>query len=223
LILRQLGLTLSAFTIPQYALFVTLHHTCRTLIIVKNYTGDVLQFGLARVRLHPCTFLLSPALTTISYRSAGQLPTSARTRSACSSSVRLRPSFLPYRFLAHRLSPTGDDVSVPRSQGKLTGRRGLAATTIVYKIAGALAAKGANIDEVEHIAKIVASNSGTFGVGLEHCHVPGTGQGEDHLKGDEMEIGMGEHRLGDLSGATSLILYCGADEILHRHSQRTRN
>lgn len=63
---------------------------------------------------------------------------------------------------------------------------------MVYKIAGALAAKGASIDEVEHIAKIVAGNSGTFGVGLEHCHVPGTEQGEDYLKEDEMEVGMGE-------------------------------
>lgn len=92
-----------------------------------------------------------------------------------------------------RLLVVGDDVSVPRSQGKLTGRRGLAATTIVYKVAGALAAQGASLDEVEHIAKLVAERSGTMGIGLEHCHVPGTEASEDDYLGkEEVEIGMGE-------------------------------
>ncbi|ORY73441.1 Dak1 domain-domain-containing protein [Leucosporidium creatinivorum] len=131
-----------------------LSFTKGTLIIVKNYTGDVLQFGLAKERW---------AATHLGEDSV-------------------------------RLLVVGDDVSVPRSQGKLTGRRGLAATTIVYKIAGALAAKGASLDEVEHIAKIVANNAGTFGIGLEHCHVPGTEQSaEDYLKADEIEVGMGIH------------------------------
>lgn len=152
-----------------------------------------MQFGLARVSLSVLcrTLLHYSELTFISYRSVGPLPISARTRCACSSSVRPHPSCFSAPFPAHKLSPTGDDVSVPRSQGKLTGRRGLAATTVVYKIAGALAAKGASLDEVEHIAKIIASNSGTFGVGLEHCHVPGTEQGEDYLNEDEIEVGMG--------------------------------
>jgi hypothetical protein len=34
------------------------------------------------------------------------------------------------------------DVSVGKEQGKLAGRRGLAGTVLVYKIAGALAAQG---------------------------------------------------------------------------------
>ena len=38
------------------------------------------------------------------------------------------------------LLPT--DVSVGKEQGKLAGRRGLAGTVLVYKIAGALAAQG---------------------------------------------------------------------------------
>lgn len=33
----------------------------------------------------------------------------------------------------------GDDVAVPRSQGALTGRRGLAATVLVYKVSLKLA------------------------------------------------------------------------------------
>lgn len=49
--------------------------------------------------------------------------------------------------------------------------RGLAGTVLVYKIAGALARRGANLDEVYDIAATVAKNLGTVGVGLDHCHV----------------------------------------------------
>ncbi|GAA6039026.1 hypothetical protein JCM8097_000159 [Rhodosporidiobolus ruineniae] len=123
------------------------------LIVVKNYTGDVLQFGLAKERWS-ATHLESDTV---------------------------------------RMVIVGDDVSVPCSQGVLTGRRGLTGTVLVYKLAGALAAQGASLDEVEHVAKIVAESCGTIGMGLEHCHVPGTEKAEAHLKDDEAEIGMGIH------------------------------
>ena len=81
---------------------------------------------------------------------------------------------------------------------------------LVYKIAGALADHGASLDEVYHAAEWVASNMGTIGVGLDHCHVcfhlwtksyarvnhkqvPGTAPGSSHLKESEIEIGMGIH------------------------------
>jgi Dak1 domain len=48
---------------------------------------------------------------------------------------------------------------------------GLAGTVLVYKIAGALAQRGGSLDQVEALAKFVAKNIATFGVGLEHCHV----------------------------------------------------
>ncbi|KAL8286260.1 hypothetical protein RQP46_004748 [Phenoliferia psychrophenolica] len=121
-----------------------------TLMVVKCYTGDVLQFGLARERW-----------------SASHTDDSVR------------------------MVIVGDDVAVPRSQGVLTGRRGLAGTVLVYKVAGALAASGASLDEVEHLAQIVASRTGTIGVGLDHCHVPGTAASESYLGADEVEIGMG--------------------------------
>ena len=41
-----------------------------------------------------------------------------------------------------RMVVVGEDVAVGREQGGIVGRRGLAATVLVYKIAGALAAKG---------------------------------------------------------------------------------
>ncbi|KAK4058105.1 hypothetical protein OIO90_000844 [Microbotryomycetes sp. JL221] len=124
-----------------------------TLIVTKNYTGDVLQFGLAKERW------------TATHLGQDNV----------------------------RMLVVGDDVAVSRDQGKLTGRRGLAATTIVYKVAGALANQQASIDEVEHVAKLVAHRSGTIGFGLEHCHVPGTDAGEAYLKDNELEIGMGIH------------------------------
>ncbi|GAA5995180.1 uncharacterized protein JCM10292_004583 [Rhodotorula paludigena] len=124
-----------------------------TLIVVKNYTGDVLQFGLAKERW---------AATHLNDNSV-------------------------------RMVVVGDDVAVPRSQGALTGRRGLAGTVLTYKLAGALGAQGGSIDELEHVAKIVAERCGTIGMGLEHCHVPGTEKGEAYLKDDEAEIGMGIH------------------------------
>ena len=63
----------------------------------------------------------------------------------------------------------GDDVSVGREAGALVGRRGLAATVLVYKIAGALAAQGESLDNVERVAKHVAEHSGTIGVSFAHC------------------------------------------------------
>lgn len=124
------------------------------VIIVKNYTGDILNFGLAREQY------------------AAQHPEKADR----------------VRFVV-----VADDVAVGRSQGKIVGRRGLAGTCLVYKIAGAHAKRGASLNEVYDIAEWVSSRVGTIGVGLEHCHVPGTAAGESHLKPSEIEIGMGIH------------------------------
>lgn len=41
----------------------------------------------------------------------------------------------------------------------------------MYKIAGALAARGGSLEEVHAIAEHISSHLGTIGVGLEHCHV----------------------------------------------------
>lgn len=64
---------------------------------------------------------------------------------------------------------------------------------LVYKVAGALAKRGGSLNEVYNIAEYVSAHLGTVGVGLEHCHVPGTAAGESHLKDNEIEIGMGIH------------------------------
>lgn len=60
---------------------------------------------------------------------------------------------------------------------------------LVYKIAGALAQQGGSLDEVETMANLIAENSATYGVGLEHCHVPGTEASKSPLSPDELELG----------------------------------
>ncbi|KAG8873587.1 Dihydroxyacetone kinase 2 [Tulasnella sp. 331] len=123
-----------------------------TLLVVKNYTGDVLNFGLA----------------------------SEQTKASGSN-------------IDVRVVIVGDDVSVGRTQGGIVGRRGLAGTVLVYKVAAALARSGMSLAVVEEAAKQVANNVATVGVGLEHCHVPGIGLSEDRLAADEVELGMGLH------------------------------
>ncbi|KAK0466143.1 dihydroxyacetone kinase [Desarmillaria tabescens] len=120
----------------------------------RNYTGDVLNFGLAKEQYAA---------------EHGKKPNQVK-------------------FLV-----VGDDVAVGKTQGDIVGRRGLAGVVLVYKIAGALAAQGGSLDEVYSIAQYVSSRIGTIGVGLEHCHVPGTATGETHLSADEIEIGLGIH------------------------------
>ncbi|KAG6840249.1 hypothetical protein C0991_007942 [Blastosporella zonata] len=123
-------------------------------MLALNYTGDVLNFGLAKEQyaaLHP-------------------------------------DKAEKVKFVI-----VGDDVAVGKTQGSIVGRRGLAGTVLVYKIAGALAYRGASLDEVYDIAQWVAANIATIGVGLDHCHVPGTAPASSHLQGSEIEIGMGIH------------------------------
>ncbi|KAI0150300.1 Dak1 domain-containing protein [Xylariaceae sp. FL1272] len=64
----------------------------------------------------------------------------------------------------------------------------------VHKIAGALAAQGASLDQVYKVAKLTADNLISVGASLEHVHVPGrVALEEGSLGADEVEIGMGIH------------------------------
>ncbi|OAG08608.1 dihydroxyacetone kinase [Paraphaeosphaeria sporulosa] len=122
------------------------------LVVVMNYTGDVLNFGMAVEK--------------------------ARSRGVEVDMV-----------------VVGDDVGVGRKRGGKVGRRGIAGTCLVQKIAGALAAKGASLKDVSRIAQLTADNIVSIGSSLSHVHVPGrkTDGGEDELKESEIEIGMGIH------------------------------
>lgn len=124
------------------------------LVIVMNYTGDVLNFGVA-----------------VEKARAGGVDV--------------------------ELVVVGDDVGVGRGKAGKVGRRGIAGTVLVTKIAGALAAQGRSLGEVSRVAKLVAENLVSVGASLERVHVPGRRideeSDEDKLDDGEVEIGMGIH------------------------------
>jgi hypothetical protein len=70
---------------------------------------------------------------------------------------------------------------------------GLAGTILVYKIASALSSSGASLDACESLALYINSRLGTIGIGLDHCHVPGTSAHDSHLGANQFELGMGIH------------------------------
>ncbi|KAF7563626.1 hypothetical protein G7046_g545 [Stylonectria norvegica] len=118
-----------------------------TLMIVKNYTGDKLNFGLA-----------------------------AEKAKALGQNV--------------NMVVVGEDVSVEGNV--LVGQRGLAGDVFVHKIAGAKAAKGADLDEVTSIARKTASQMATVAASLDRCSVPGRAN-QESLPVDQLEYGMGIH------------------------------
>ncbi|PZU45423.1 MAG: dihydroxyacetone kinase subunit DhaK [Microbacterium sp.] len=119
------------------------------LFIVKNYTGDVLNFEMA-----------------------AELAAEEGVKTA---SV-----------------VVADDVAVQDSTWT-AGRRGVGATVIVEKIAGAAAAEGKTLDEVAAIAQRVSDAGRSMGVALTSCTVPAVGHPSFDLPEDEMEMGVGIH------------------------------
>ena len=119
------------------------------LLIVKNYTGDRFNFGLAA-----------------EIARAEGIPT--------------------------EMVIVADDVALTAS-GDHAGRRGLAGTVLVHKIAGAAAASGHPLAEVARIARDVAAALGTMGVALTPCTVPAAGKPGFELADGEIEWGLGIH------------------------------
>ena len=91
----------------------------------------------------------------------------------------------------------GDDVGVGRTAAGKVGRRGIAGTVLVHKISGALAARGASLEDVYSVAKLTAENLVSIGASLDHVHVPGRAPPDPHsdevLTSEEVEVGMGIH------------------------------
>ena len=119
------------------------------LLIVKNYTGDRFNFGLAAEIA----------------RAEG---------------------------IAVEMVIVADDVALS-AHGEHAGRRGLAGTVFVHKIAGAAAAEGRPLSEVAQIARDTAAALGTMGVALTPCTVPAAGKPGFQLADDEIEWGLGIH------------------------------
>lgn len=119
------------------------------LLIIKNYTGDVMNFDMAKEM--------------------------AEAEGIKVASVVIN-----------------DDVAVEDST-YTTGRRGIAGTVLVHKIAGAKAEAGGSLEEVEEVANKVIANIRSMGIALTPCIVPAAGKPTFTLDEDEIEIGMGIH------------------------------
>ena len=85
-----------------------------------------------------------------------------------------------------------DDVAVKDSLYTV-GRRGVAGTIFVHKIAGAAAEKGKSLEEVKAVAERVVANVRSIGFALTSCTVPAKGTPTFSLNEDEIEFGVGIH------------------------------
>ncbi|XP_078671711.1 triokinase/FMN cyclase-like isoform X1 [Branchiostoma floridae x Branchiostoma belcheri] len=118
------------------------------IVLVTNYTGDRLTFGIAVERA----------------RAEG---------------------------LQVEMVCIGEDCAVS-SKDKTAGRRGLAGTVFVQKIAGALSEEGKSLEEIVEAVKSAIASMGTMGVCLSPCSVPGSGP-MFQVPHDTIELGLGVH------------------------------
>ena len=72
-------------------------------------------------------------------------------------------------------------------------RRGVAGMVYAFKIAGAAAEMGQNLDEVAGVAQRALDSTRSMGVALSPCVVPEVGKPTFTIAEDEIEVGMGIH------------------------------
>ena len=84
-----------------------------------------------------------------------------------------------------------DDVAVPDSTYS-TGRRGIAGTILVHKIAGAAAKKGYSLEKVKEVAQKTIDSVRSRGMSMSACTIPGL-ENPGFSVGEGIEIGMGIH------------------------------
>jgi dihydroxyacetone kinase-like protein len=85
-----------------------------------------------------------------------------------------------------------DDVAVQDSL-YTAGRRGVGATVLAEKLAGARAEQGGTLADVAGVARKVNERSRSFGVALTSCATPASGTPIFDLGPDEIEVGVGIH------------------------------
>ena len=117
--------------------------------IVKNYTGDVLNFKLA-------------------------------AEDAADEGIAVESVLVD------------DDVAVQDSL-YTAGRRGVGATVLIEKLAGAAAERGDGVDAVAAVARRVNERARSFGVALSSCTPPAAGKPMFDLPDGEIELGIGIH------------------------------
>ncbi len=117
--------------------------------IVKNYTGDVLNFKLA-------------------------------AEDAADEGIKVTSVVID------------DDVAVQDSL-YTAGRRGVGATVLAEKIAGAAAEAGSDLAKVTDTIKRVNARARSFGVALSSCVPPASGKAIFELPEGQIELGVGIH------------------------------
>ena len=85
-----------------------------------------------------------------------------------------------------------DDIAVKDSLYTV-GRRGVAGTVFVHKIAGAAAEAGKSLKDVKEVANKAIKNVRSLGFALTSCTVPAKGTPTFAIGSDEMEFGVGIH------------------------------
>ena len=119
------------------------------LLVIKNYTGDVMNFEMAADMARDEGIEVDQVITA-------------------------------------------DDVAVENSTWT-TGRRGIAGTIFVHKLAGACAEAGGDLATVKGVAEKVIANVRSMGMAVDACTVPAAGKPSFDLAEDEVEIGIGIH------------------------------
>jgi len=91
-----------------------------------------------------------------------------------------------------RMVLTHEDIA-PGIDAPDEDKRGLVGCIPLYKVAGAAAEAGKDLDEVTRVAEKYNANMATIAVALKTATHPQTGEEIFELEDDEMEIGMGQH------------------------------
>ena len=85
-----------------------------------------------------------------------------------------------------------DDVaSAPKDQREK--RRGVAGEVLMWKVGGAKAAQGGDLDEVIAVAQKAIDHTRSVGIGLTPCTLPAVGHPNFEIKDGTMEVGIGHH------------------------------
>jgi dihydroxyacetone kinase len=139
----------SPSTIQIYNAILQTQSDKGTLLIVKNYTGDCMNFDAAAEMAAEEELAVESVYVT-------------------------------------------DDIAVEDSLYTV-GRRGVAGTLFVHKIAGAAAESGRDLSEVKRSAQKTIESVRSIGVALTSCTVPAKGTPTFSLAEDEVEFGVGIH------------------------------
>lgn len=139
----------SPSTIQVYNAILETESDKGTLLIIKNYSGDCMNFDAAAEMAEDDDIVVEKVYVN-------------------------------------------DDVAVKDSLYTV-GRRGVAGTVFVHKLAGAAAEQGMDLKQVKEVAQKVIKNVRSIGFALTSCTVPAKGTPTFCLNDDEIEFGVGIH------------------------------